>query len=38
MKLVDTTGRVQKFQDKYKKTGYSGGAKKGEAAKAEEKK
>jgi len=36
MKLVDTTGRVQKFQDKYKKTGYSGtGGKKGEAAKAE---
>jgi large subunit ribosomal protein L31 len=22
MKLLDTTGRVQKFQDKYKKTGY----------------
>jgi large subunit ribosomal protein L31 len=37
MKLVDTTGRVQKFQDKYKKTGYSG-SKKGEAAKTEEKK
>ncbi|MBN9118743.1 MAG: type B 50S ribosomal protein L31 [Planctomycetes bacterium] len=36
MKLLDTTGRVQKFQDKYKKTGYSGGAKKGEAAKKEE--
>jgi large subunit ribosomal protein L31 len=28
MKLLDTTGRVQKFQDKYKKTGY--GAKKGD--------
>src|ERR1700742_1149615 len=37
MKLVDTTGRVQKFNDKYKKTGYGGG-KKGEAAKTEEKK
>src|SRR3954454_21201633 len=24
MKLLDTTGRVQKFQDKYKKTGYGG--------------
>jgi len=37
MKLLDTTGRVQKFNDKYKKTGYSG--KKAEAAKpAEEKK
>ena len=24
MKLLDTTGRVQKFNDKYKKTGYSG--------------
>src|SRR5262245_54180405 len=38
MKLVDTTGRVQKFQDKYKKTGYG---KKGEQkaeAKKEEKK
>ncbi len=22
MKLLDTTGRVQKFNDKYKKTGY----------------
>jgi large subunit ribosomal protein L31 len=22
MKLVDTTGRVQKFQDKYKKANY----------------
>ena len=33
MKLLDTTGRVQKFQDKYKKTGYSGGgAKKGTSA------
>ena len=28
MKLLDTTGRVQKFNDRYKKTGYSGGAKK----------
>jgi large subunit ribosomal protein L31 len=28
MKLLDTTGRVQKFNDKYKKTGY--GAKKDE--------
>ena len=28
MKLLDTTGRVQKFQDKYKKTGY--GSKKGD--------
>ena len=39
MKLLDTTGRVQKFNDKYKKSGY-GGAKKAEAAKpaAEEKK
>jgi large subunit ribosomal protein L31 len=36
MKLLDTTGRVQKFNDKYKKTGYSGGAKKGEAAKPAE--
>ena len=36
MKLLDTTGRVQKFQDKYKKTGYSGGtAKKGEEKKPE---
>lgn len=33
MKLLDTTGRVQKFQDKYKNTKYG----KGEA-KAEEKK
>lgn len=39
MKLLDTTGRVQKFQDKYKKTGYSGGgaAKKGEEKKPEAK-
>ena len=39
MKLVDTTGRVQKFQDKYKKT--QGTAQKAEAeakAKADEKK
>jgi large subunit ribosomal protein L31 len=36
MKLVDTTGRVQKFQQKYQKTGYGG--KKGEAGKGEEKK
>lgn len=36
MKLLDTTGRVQKFNDKYKKTGYG---KKGDAAKpADEKK
>src|SRR5438477_8861963 len=28
MKLMDTTGRVQKFQQKYQKTGYG---KKGEA-------
>jgi large subunit ribosomal protein L31 len=35
MKLLDTTGRVQKFQQKYQKTGY--GAKKGEAARTEEK-
>jgi large subunit ribosomal protein L31 len=32
MKLLDTTGRVQKFQDKYKNTKY------GKGAKAEEKK
>jgi large subunit ribosomal protein L31 len=39
MKLLDTTGRVQKFNDKYKKTGYSAAAKKAEPAKpAEEKK
>jgi large subunit ribosomal protein L31 len=41
MKLLDTTGRVQKFQDKYKHTKYKGNkgakAEKGEA-KAEEKK
>ena len=24
MKLVDTTGRVQKFQQRYQKTGYGG--------------
>ncbi len=24
MKLLDTTGRVQKFNDKYKKSGYGG--------------
>jgi large subunit ribosomal protein L31 len=35
MKLLDTTGRVQKFNDKYKKTGYGG--KKGEEKKAEPK-
>src|SRR5688572_10008880 len=36
MKLLDTTGRVQKFNDKYKKTGYSGtGGKKGEEKKPE---
>src|SRR5215210_4998575 len=29
MKLMDTTGRVQKFNDRYKKAGYGG--KKGEA-------
>lgn len=29
MKFLDTTGRVEKFQKKYQKTGY--GAKKGEA-------
>ena len=40
MKLLDTTGRVQKFNDKYKKTGYGKKTdeKKGEAPKAEEKK
>jgi large subunit ribosomal protein L31 len=37
MKFVDTTGRVEKFQKKYQKTGY--GAKKGaEGDKADEKK
>ena len=36
MKLLDTTGRVQKFNDKYKKTGYSGGGKKGEEKKPAE--
>ncbi len=38
MKLLDTTGRVQKFNDKYKKTatGYTGAKK--DAPKAEEKK
>ena len=35
MKLLDTTGRVQKFNDKYKKTGYSGTGKKGEEKKVE---
>ena len=35
MKLVDTTGRVQKFQQKYQKTGY--GAKKGGEAGGEKK-
>ena len=35
MKLLDTTGRVQKFQQKYQKTGY--GNKKAETAKGEEK-
>jgi large subunit ribosomal protein L31 len=34
MKFVDTTGRVEKFQKKYQKTGY-GGKKGGEAAKPE---
>jgi large subunit ribosomal protein L31 len=44
MKLLDTTGRVQKFNDKYKKTGYGGkkdekkAEPKPEAPKAEEKK
>ena len=39
MKLVDTTGRVQKFQDRYKNAKYKGKAK-GETAEAkpEEKK
>ena len=37
MKLLDTTGRVQKFNDKYKKTGYGAGTKKPEAAKSEAK-
>ena len=31
MKLVDTTGRVQKFQDKYKNTKYGARAEGGEA-------
>ena len=31
MKLLDVTGRVEKFQKKYQKTGY--GAKKGDEAK-----
>ena len=35
MKFVDTTGRVEKFQKKYQKTGYG---KKAEETKAEEKK
>ena len=40
MKLLDTTGRVQKFNDKYKKTGYGkkGDEKKAEAKPAEAKK
>ncbi|MCI0703068.1 MAG: type B 50S ribosomal protein L31 [Planctomycetia bacterium] len=44
MKLVDTTGRVQKFQDKYKKSNLAkkgeekAETKKPEAQKAEEKK
>lgn len=39
MKLLDTTGRVQKFNDKYKKGTGGYGAKKGaEPAKTEEKK
>ena len=44
MKLLDTTGRVQKFNDKYKRAGAKKGdekkpeAKKPETAKAEEKK
>jgi large subunit ribosomal protein L31 len=39
MKLLDTTGRVQKFNDKYKKTGYGKkDEKKPEAKPAEEKK
>jgi large subunit ribosomal protein L31 len=33
MKLVDTTGRVQKFQDKYKNTKYRKGADKAEETK-----
>ena len=37
MKLVDTTGRVQKFQQKYQKTGY-GGKKGSEGAAGGEKK
>ena len=37
MKLLDTTGRVQKFNDKYKKTGGGyAGAKKDEPAKPAE--
>jgi large subunit ribosomal protein L31 len=39
MKLVDTTGRVQKFQDRYKNTKYKKGDKaEAGAGKAEEKK
>ncbi len=40
MKLLDTTGRVQKFNDKYKKTatGYAGTKKADGAAKTDEKK
>ena len=34
MKFVDTTGRVEKFQKKYQKTGYG---KKGDKAEAEKK-
>jgi large subunit ribosomal protein L31 len=37
MKLLDTTGRVQKFNDKYKKTGYGAAAKKGDEKKPEAK-
>lgn len=37
MKFLDTTGRVEKFQKKYQKTGYSGtGAKKAPPADAGE--
>src|SRR5215207_3357404 len=35
MKLVDTTGRVQKFNDRYKKAGAGYGGKKGEEKKPE---
>jgi large subunit ribosomal protein L31 len=38
MKFVDTTGRVEKFQKKYQKTGYGGAARKaGESASGEAK-